>query len=273
MPPEGRERIENFLRLHRSACRAFDEMRPDLFVHRLIERIGLRKQHLFNTSSESLERLVNIAKFADLAAAWVRRAPGRTLARLRRVRDAPCRPPGCARRRRSCTGTRSAVQVMTMHGAKGLEFDCVYVLGVQQSRMPGRRRSSELVPDALLKEELPGHEHRGARRRDAAPAVRRDDARPQAARARRGRRSAGTGDQTEQKPSAVLRGGARRGRRRGGGAQRGAARHPRGPVRRVPHAARRGDGRRRAGRRAHGRDAPRRAPRRGRPRWRATWSC
>ena len=52
-------------------------------------------------------------------------------------------------------GHPSAVQVMTMHGAKGLEFDCVYVLGVQQSRMPGRRRSGELVPDALLKEELP----------------------------------------------------------------------------------------------------------------------
>ena len=51
-------------------------MRPDLFVHRLIERIGLRKQHLFSARSESLERLVNIAKFADLAAAWVRRRAG-----------------------------------------------------------------------------------------------------------------------------------------------------------------------------------------------------
>ena len=105
VPPEGRARIENFLKLHRSACRAFDEMRPDLFVHRLIERIGLRKQHLFNTSSESLERLVNIAKFADLAAAWVRRRPG-----ARRATSpstwSPCRPPGCARRRRSCTATR-----------------------------------------------------------------------------------------------------------------------------------------------------------------------
>ena len=50
-------------------------MRPDLFVLRLIERIGLRKQHLFNTRSESLERFVNIAKFADLAAAWAGRRP------------------------------------------------------------------------------------------------------------------------------------------------------------------------------------------------------
>ena len=78
-------------------------------------------------------------------------------------------------------GHPSSVQVMTMHGAKGLEFDCVYVLGVQQSRMPGRRRSGELVPDALLKEELPSSTTRGTRRRDAAPSVCRHDPRPQAA--------------------------------------------------------------------------------------------
>jgi DNA helicase-2/ATP-dependent DNA helicase PcrA len=45
-----------------------------------------------------------------------------------------------------------------MHGAKGLEFDYVYVLGLHQNRMPGSRRSSEEpVPDALLKESLPGN--------------------------------------------------------------------------------------------------------------------
>ena len=36
------------------------------------------------------------------------------------------------------------VRVMTMHAAKGLEFDHVYVLGLMAARMPGprRRRSS-----------------------------------------------------------------------------------------------------------------------------------
>src|SRR5207244_12673238 len=77
VPPEARERMETFLRLYRSASRAFEEMRPDLFVHRLIERIGLRKQYLFSASTESLERLVNIAKFTELTTARVRRHPGR----------------------------------------------------------------------------------------------------------------------------------------------------------------------------------------------------
>ena len=56
-----------------------------------------------------------------------------------------------------------AIRVMTMHAAKGLEFDYVFVLGLSATRMPGtwRRRTDE-IPDQLLKESLPdereGHE-------------------------------------------------------------------------------------------------------------------
>ena len=200
VPPEGRTRIENFLKLHRSACRAFDEMRPDLFVHRLIERIGLRKQHLFNTSSESLERLVNIAKFADLAAAWVRHRPGRTSRDFAEYVSAVS-AAGLREEDAVVHGHPHAVKVMTMHGAKGLEFDCVYVLGVQQSRMPGRRRSSELVPDVLLKEELPGtstEAHVAEMRRLLYVAMTRARKRLVLSWPHK----AGAGDQTEQKPSA-----------------------------------------------------------------------
>jgi DNA helicase II / ATP-dependent DNA helicase PcrA len=48
------------------------------------------------------------------------------------------------------------VHVMTMHAAKGLEFDHVLVLGLSSSRMPGPfRRRADGVPDELLKEALP----------------------------------------------------------------------------------------------------------------------
>jgi DNA helicase-2/ATP-dependent DNA helicase PcrA len=199
VPPEARERVKTFLGLHRSAARAFDQMRPDLFVLRLIERIGLRKQHLFSESSESLERLVNIAKFADLAAAWARRRPERTSRDFAEYVTAVA-AAGLREDEAVVHGHPSAVQVMTMHGAKGLEFDCVYVLGLQQSRMPGRRRSTELVPDALLKEELPGstgEAHAAEMRRLLHVAMTRARTRlvltwPEVA---------GAGDQTAQKPS------------------------------------------------------------------------
>src|SRR2546423_13432825 len=76
LSPEGRDRVFAFLRIYRSACRAFEEMPPDHFVHRLIERIGLRRQQVFAAQSDTVERLVNIAKLADLAGEFVRREPG-----------------------------------------------------------------------------------------------------------------------------------------------------------------------------------------------------
>ena len=261
--PEARDRIELFLRLHRAAVSAFDEMRPDLFVHRLIERVGLRKQYLFSDRTESLERLVNIAKFADLAAAWVRREPGRGSRDFAQY-IAAVAAAGLREEEATVRGRPNSVQVMTMHGAKGLEFDCVYVLGVQQSRMPGNRRGGETVPEQLLKEELPGEHARGAHRRDAAAAVRGDDAGAAAAGAvvarvhRIGHRRAVAAEAL-----AVLRGGARGGRHAGGGAPRGAPGHPRGPLRHVPHDARRGARERGPGGRRDERAAPRRAPRGG----------
>ena len=51
---------------------------PDLFVHRMIERLGLRRQLLFAATAEVVERLVNLAKFGELAATYARRSPQAT---------------------------------------------------------------------------------------------------------------------------------------------------------------------------------------------------
>jgi DNA helicase-2/ATP-dependent DNA helicase PcrA len=155
IPPEARERIVAFLKLYRSAAAALDSSRPDLYVHRLVERLGLRRQLLFAASTEVVERLRNLARFAELAAAYVRRAPQATAREFARsiaaVADAGLREEEAERPE----GARG-VRVMTMHDAKGLEFDHVYVLGVMSARMPGpRRQVLEPIPDALIKETVP----------------------------------------------------------------------------------------------------------------------
>ena len=155
IPPEARERITHFLRLHRAAAAALDSTRPDLYVHRLVERLGLRRQLLFAASTEVVERLQNLAKFAELAADYVRRAPQTTARDFARsiaaVADAGLREEEAA------SGERPhGVRVMSMHAAKGLEFDHVYVLGLMAARMPGpRRRALEPIPGALIKEAVP----------------------------------------------------------------------------------------------------------------------
>jgi DNA helicase-2/ATP-dependent DNA helicase PcrA len=155
IPPEARERILAFLKLYRTAAGAIDSTRPDLYVHRLIERIGLRRQLLFAASTEVVERLVNLAKFGELAADYLRRSPQATAREFARsiaaVADAGLREEEAV-----ATERPRGVQVMAMHAAKGLEYDHVYVLGLMAARMPGpRQRALEPIPDALIKEVLP----------------------------------------------------------------------------------------------------------------------
>jgi DNA helicase-2/ATP-dependent DNA helicase PcrA len=155
VPPEARERIATFLRLHRAAAAALDSTRPDLYVHRLIERLGLRRQLLFAASTEVVERLVNLAKFGELAAAYVRRSPQATAREF--ARSIAAVAEAGLREEEAVAGERPrGVQVMSMHAAKGLEFDHVYVLGLIAARIPGpRRRTIDPIPDALIAETVP----------------------------------------------------------------------------------------------------------------------
>ncbi len=50
-----------------------------------------------------------------------------------------------------------AVNVLTVHRAKGLEFDTVFMVGLVEDRFPGVEPMDRIsIPDGLLKEELPG---------------------------------------------------------------------------------------------------------------------
>ena len=62
LPPEARDRIQAFLKLHQAAARALEEMRADVFVRRLIERIGLRRHRLFVATPEAAERLQSLSR-------------------------------------------------------------------------------------------------------------------------------------------------------------------------------------------------------------------
>jgi DNA helicase-2/ATP-dependent DNA helicase PcrA len=159
LPPEARERILVFLKLHRSAAAALDTMRPDLFVHRLIERLGLRRQQLFTAQAEVVERLRGLARFGELAAAFGQRQPQATPREFARsiaaaaeagLREEEEPPPGGVR----------GVQVLAMRAAAGIEFDHVYVLGLHAARMPGAHtRTLEPIAPALMKERLPEDDH------------------------------------------------------------------------------------------------------------------
>ena len=157
LPPEARERVLGFLKLHRQAAAALDTTRPDLFVHRLVERLGLRRQQLFAAQADVVERLRALARLTELAGDFARRRPqasARELAQsLTAVAEAGLGEDDEALA--APAGPR-VVRVLAMEAATGTDFDHVFVVGLQSSRMPGaRRRLMDPIPDELVKERLP----------------------------------------------------------------------------------------------------------------------
>jgi len=129
--PEARERIQAFLKLYGAASAALEERRADVFVRRLIEAVGLRRQRLFAAQPEVAERLLGLARLAELAAAWARRQPhGSTrdfIRHLSAVADAGVEPAGVAD-----PPAPGAVRVLARGAVKGEEFEHVFVLGLER---------------------------------------------------------------------------------------------------------------------------------------------
>ncbi len=166
LPPEARDRIQAFLRLHSAAARAIDEMRADVFVRRLIERSACAASGCSRRSPEAAERLRQ-----PLAPRRARRRLG--AARAARL-DPRLRPPPDRRRRRRGLGAEDAdrlrppgaVVVAEPEQVKGLEFDHVYLLGLSSGavrrRGPGRTAGS---PRASIASRCPRPARSSRRRR------------------------------------------------------------------------------------------------------------
>jgi DNA helicase-2/ATP-dependent DNA helicase PcrA len=128
--PEARERIQSFLKLYGQASAAMEERRADVFVRRLIERVGLRRQRLFAAQPEVAERLLGLSRLAELASTWARREPhGSTrdfVRYLSAVAEAGVEPAGGEE-----PPSPGSVIGLGRAAAKGREFDRVFVLGLE----------------------------------------------------------------------------------------------------------------------------------------------
>jgi DNA helicase-2/ATP-dependent DNA helicase PcrA len=151
VPPEARERIRVFLKLYRAGMSAIDTSRPDLYVHRLIDRLGLRRQQLFAAQADVVERLRALADFGELAAAFVRRSPQATPREFARS-IAAVADFGLREQEEPELVAPSAVQILTLAAAGGLEVDHVYVIGLHSGLSAP---APEPIPDPLLREPLP----------------------------------------------------------------------------------------------------------------------
>ncbi|HEX4306045.1 MAG TPA: ATP-dependent DNA helicase [Solirubrobacterales bacterium] len=135
--PEARERIQTFLKLYGNAAAAMEERRADVFVRRLIEAVGLRRQRLFAAQPEVAERLLGLSRLAELATAWTRREPhGSTrgfVTYIKAVAEAGVEPAGGEE-----PPAPGAVVGLALGAVKGLGFDHVFALGLEADAEWGR---------------------------------------------------------------------------------------------------------------------------------------
>lgn len=75
VPPEARERIHRFLDLHGEVATAFAQMRPERFVGRLLELIGVSRDGPLSGKAELAERSASVAWLQAQALAFSRRFP------------------------------------------------------------------------------------------------------------------------------------------------------------------------------------------------------
>jgi DNA helicase-2/ATP-dependent DNA helicase PcrA len=149
LPPEARDRIKAFLKLQRSASGAMEEMRADVFVRRLIERIGLRRHRLFVATPEAAERLQSLSRLSELAAAWTRREPRGSVRdfvrHLTAVADAGELDPDD-----KATALTRTVVLAEPEQVKGLEFEHVYLLGMHRGAITARDSAAGWLPRSLM---------------------------------------------------------------------------------------------------------------------------
>jgi DNA helicase-2/ATP-dependent DNA helicase PcrA len=146
VPPEARERIHAFLKLYRAGVAGLDSTRPDLYVHRLIDRLGLRRHQLFAAQADVVERLRALARFGELASAYARRSPQATPREFARS-IAAVADSGLRQDDEPDLGNARAVQVVALDAAGALEVDHVYVVGFHAAVLPP---PPDHIPGALV---------------------------------------------------------------------------------------------------------------------------
>jgi DNA helicase II / ATP-dependent DNA helicase PcrA len=163
VPPEARDRIRGFLKLYRACAAHVDTMRPDLYVHRLIDRLGLRRQQLFAAHADVVERLQSLARFGEIASAYAEHRPQATAREFARSITVVAEYSGrgeqgidddLATAAASDRGSLG-VRVLTIDAASGIEAEQVYVIGLSRELEQSASLTFEPVADALLHERLP----------------------------------------------------------------------------------------------------------------------
>jgi DNA helicase-2/ATP-dependent DNA helicase PcrA len=132
-----RTKVAAFEALIHSLSQASETELPSVFVRMVIEKSGIQA-HLEKGSEDDQERLENVKELASLASRYDS-LPGKEGISLFLTDAALASDQDELDRKQNSTG----VTLMTVHAAKGLEFDTVFVTGLEQGLFPHEAREND----------------------------------------------------------------------------------------------------------------------------------
>ena len=130
MKPSEKAKVQAFESLVSSLAEAIDTMLPSLFVRLVIEKSGIETL-LEKGGEDDQERLENIKELATLASRYDGLEGKEGVALF--LTDAALASDQDELDRKN---ERTGVTLMTVHAAKGLEFDTVFVTGMEEGLFP-----------------------------------------------------------------------------------------------------------------------------------------
>jgi DNA helicase-2/ATP-dependent DNA helicase PcrA len=139
--PADRAKVESFEKVVRNLGEAAELLAPSAFIKLVIEKSGIESA-LLKEGDEGQERLENITELAALASRHPE--PGKDSianfladSALASDQDEMDRPD------KNADSKKKAVTLMTVHAAKGLEFDLVFVTGLEEGLFPHESMDEE----------------------------------------------------------------------------------------------------------------------------------
>lgn len=137
LPKKVKEKYENFVGLLEKINNYALQNLPHQTIKYLVQETGLQKMHE-EKGEEGLEKLSNLKELVSFAAKYKNLSPEEALEKF--LEDAALMSD------QDTIGTKTrgpAVKLMTIHAAKGLEFDYVFISGMEQGLFPSEREEKK----------------------------------------------------------------------------------------------------------------------------------
>ena len=143
LPEKTQEKISEFRKILAQIKISAENQKPSELIKTVIEQSGLGNMWR-SGGPDDLERLENAKELATLALKYDSLEMGEGVAQLLTdaalVSDQDSLPDAGDEKNKK---QKSGVKLMTVHAAKGLEFDHVFIVGLEQDLFPHRMRESD----------------------------------------------------------------------------------------------------------------------------------